>query len=103
LAVQPPAIPFDGKVTFSFDVQSLAEEPQELMIDFVMHLVRARGQRTPKVFKLAKRTLQPGEVLRVEKSFSFRPVTTRKYYPGEHAVEPQINGTSYGLVTFQVG
>lgn len=103
LAVEPAAIPLDGQVTFSFDVQSLADEPQELMIDFVMHLVRARGQRTAKVFKLAKRTLQPGEVLRIEKSFSFRPVTTRKYYPGEHAVEPQINGASYGLVTFQVG
>jgi 3-methyladenine DNA glycosylase AlkC len=103
LAVEPATIPLDGEVTFSFDVESLAGGPQDLMIDFIVHLVRARGKRTPKVFKLTKRTLQPGEVLRVEKVFSFQPVTTRKYYPGEHAIEPQINGITYGSVSFQVG
>ena len=102
LAVAPAAIPMGGEVTFTFDVESLTDEPQELMIDFVLHLVRARGKRTPKVFKLTRRTLQPGEVLHVEKSFSFQPVTTRKYYPGEHAVEPQINGVTYGSIAFQV-
>jgi 3-methyladenine DNA glycosylase AlkC len=102
LGVEPAAIPMGGEVTFAFDVESLADEPQELMIDFVLHLVRAQDKRTPKVFKLAKRTLQPGEVLHIEKSFSFQPVTTRKYYPGEHAVEPQINGVTYGSITFQV-
>ena len=103
LAVEPAAIAEGGEVTFSFDVVSLADEPQELMIDFVVHLVRARGQRTPKVFKLAKRTLEPGKVLHVEKAFSFRPVTTRKYYAGEHALEPQINGMRYDSISFQVG
>ncbi|MCL7452057.1 MAG: DNA alkylation repair protein [Anaerolineae bacterium] len=103
LAVEPAAIAEGGEVTFSFDLESLADEPQELMIDFVIHLVRARGQRTPKVFKLAKRTLQPREVLHIEKVFSFRPVTTRKYYPGEHAFQPQVNGTTYGSISFQVG
>ena len=103
LAVEPAAIPMGGEVTFSFDVASLAGEAQDLMIDFIVHLVRARGKRTPKVFKLTKRTLQPGEVLRIEKAFSFQPVTTRKYYPGQHAIEPQINGITYGSISFQVG
>jgi 3-methyladenine DNA glycosylase AlkC len=103
LAVAPVAIPMGGEVTFSFDVQSLADEPQEVLIDFVVHLVRARGKRTPKVFKLTKRTLQPGELVHIEKAFSFQPVTTRKYYPGEHAIEPQINGVTYGSASFQVG
>jgi 3-methyladenine DNA glycosylase AlkC len=103
LAVEPAAIPAGGEVTFSFDIASLAGEAQDLMIDFIVHLVRARGKRTPKVFKLTKRTLQPGEVLRIEKAFSFQPVTTRKYYPGEHAIEPQINGVTYGSISFQVG
>jgi 3-methyladenine DNA glycosylase AlkC len=103
LTVEPASIAQGGEVTFSFDVESMSDEPQELMIDFIVHLVRARGQRTPKLFKLAKRTLQPGEVLCIEKVFSFRPVTTRKYYPGEHAIEPQINGVRYGSTAFQVG
>ena len=91
-----------GEVTFSFDVESLSDEPQELMIDFVMHLVRARGQRTAKVFKLSTRTLAPGDTFHVSKSFGFAPVTTRKYYPGEHLIEPQINGVTYSSIAFEV-
>jgi hypothetical protein len=27
-------------------------------------------------------------------------VTTRKYYPGEHAIEPQVNGRVFGRAEF---
>jgi hypothetical protein len=30
-------------------------------------------------------------------------VTTRKYYPGEHAIEPKINGKLFGQVQFVLG
>ncbi|HSJ57203.1 MAG TPA: DNA alkylation repair protein [Anaerolineae bacterium] len=102
LSVEPSSIPMGGEITFSFDVESLAAEPQELMIDFVLHLARARGRRTPKVFKLSTRTLDLGETIHVSKTFSFEPVTTRKYYPGEHLIEPQINGVTYGAIAFAV-
>jgi hypothetical protein len=72
------------------------------MIDYCVHLVRVRGKRTPKVFKLTKKTVAPGETIRVSKQHSFQPVSTRKYYPGEHAVEIQINGTSFGRAEFTV-
>ena len=50
-----------------------------------------------------KRTIQPGEVLHVSKEFSFRPVTTRKYYLGEHAIEPKVNGKAFGHAEFVLG
>ena len=89
-----------GQVCLSFEIVSTGDAPQTLMIDYVVHLVRARGQRTPKVFKLTVKTIQPGEALRITKNVSFRPVTTRRYYPGEHAIEAKINGQVYGRVTF---
>jgi 3-methyladenine DNA glycosylase AlkC len=102
LAVEPRSIPNGGQVCFSFEVVSTGDAPQNLMIDYVVHLVRARGQRTPKVFKLTKKTIQPDEVLRIKRNISFRPVTTRRYYPGEHAIEPKINGQVYGRVQFEI-
>jgi hypothetical protein len=39
-------------------------------------------------------------VLRITRRHSFAPVTTRTYYPGEHAVEPKINGELFGRVSF---
>ena len=90
------------KIAFSFEVESVGESSQNLMIDYIVHLVRAKGKRTSKVFKLTKKTVAPGETLRVSKQHSFQLVSTRRYYPGEHAVEIQINGTSFGRVEFTV-
>ncbi|MFQ5855310.1 MAG: hypothetical protein ACE5LU_06680, partial [Anaerolineae bacterium] len=101
VAVEPAVVEIGGEVTFSFEVESLSDEPQNLMIDFVVHYVKASGQLSPKVWKLTRRTLQPGEVLPITKTVSFRPVTTRKYYAGEHAIAPKINGKLFeraGLV-----
>ncbi|MBI5961306.1 MAG: hypothetical protein HY866_21385, partial [Chloroflexi bacterium] len=102
LDVSPAAIPMGGEVTISFEVKSLSDEPQSLMIDYVITLVRARGQTTEKVFKLTKRTLAPGETLRLSRRHSFKAVTTRRYYPGEHGVEIQINGTRSERQCFEV-
>jgi hypothetical protein len=100
LTVEPDIVPMDGQVTFSFDVESLSDEPQNLMIDYVVYAMKASGKLAPKVWKLTKKTLQPGEILHIFKGHSFGPVTTRKHYPGEHAIEPKINGKPFGRARF---
>jgi 3-methyladenine DNA glycosylase AlkC len=100
LVVEPDSIAIGDKITFSFEIESTGEVSQDLMIDYVIHLVRAKGKRTPKVFKLTKKTIAPGERLQITKRHSFQPVTTRKYYPGQHAIEVQINGKSFGRREF---
>lgn len=102
LRVDPAVIPFGGEVVFSFDIESLADQPQNLMIDYVVHYMKASGKLSPKVWKLSKRTIQPGEALHISRRHSFRSVTTRKHYPGKHAIEPKINGRLFGRVTFLV-
>jgi 3-methyladenine DNA glycosylase AlkC len=102
LTVEPETTPMGGDLTISFVVESLSGAPQSLMIDYVVHLVRANGQLTPKVFKLTKKVLAPGETVTITKKHSFRQVTTRKYYPGEHAVEIQVNGMLFERRRFVV-
>lgn len=102
LAVEPSAIPMHGEVTFSFEVESLSDEAQNLLIDYVVYLMRANGQHTPKVFKLSKRALAPGETIAITRRHTFAPVTTRRYYPGEHALEIQVNGVRSERKTFAV-
>lgn len=100
LTVTPNTIPMGGCVTLSFDIESLGDAPQKLMIDYVVYLMRANGKQTPKVLKLTKRTIQPGEALSISKRIDFRPVTTRRYYPGAHGVSPKVNGRVLGRVEF---
>jgi 3-methyladenine DNA glycosylase AlkC len=100
LAVEPQNIQIGEQVTLSFDIESLADEPLNLMIDYAVYHMRANGTLSPKVFKLTKRVVQAGEMLHIEKRHSFAPVTTRKYYAGEHAIEPKINGKLFARVEF---
>lgn len=102
LTVSPQTITMGGELIFSFSVESVTDHTQTLLIDYVVHHIRANGQQTPKVFKLTKVTLAAHEVQTFRKKHSFRAITTRKYYPGEHSIEIQVNGVSAARANFQI-
>ncbi len=78
----------------TFTLRSLAGKPQKVVVDYIVHHVKAKGDLSPKVFKLKTLTLGAREELRLTKTHSLKAVTTRVYYPGEHQFELQINGRS---------
>lgn len=78
---------------FEVTLHSGADEVEPLIVDYAVHLVRANGSRTPKVFKLKTFKLAAGSVVVLKKRHSFKPVTTRRYYPGEHRLEVMLNGS----------
>lgn len=102
LTVTPADVPMGGTVTITFEVQSLSDAPQEVVIDYVLFHQHASGEQTPKVFKLAQRTLAPRETVRLSKRHSFRAITTRRYYPGAHAVAVQLNGVQSERCAFRL-
>ncbi|MEV6281261.1 DNA alkylation repair protein [Kribbella sp. NPDC051770] len=105
LSVEGPVLSVDGVAVgdtlgFSFDARNDGPDDVRLAIDYVVHHVKANGTLAPKVFKLTTRTLAPGESVTLAKRHSFKPISTRRYYAGEHALELQINGRSFGRATF---
>lgn len=90
------------ELVFAIDIQSTADAPQRLMIDYVVHHMKANGKLAPKVFKLAKKQLRPRETLSLSKRHAFRPLSTRVYYPGRHALELQINGQRWDWQEFEL-
>ncbi|KAK1183875.1 DNA alkylation repair protein [Streptomyces sp. NBS 14/10] len=97
------AIPVGGTLTFTAHIKNVSDQPVSLAIDYVIHHKKANGKPAPKVFKLTKRNLAPGESADLARRHSFRPISTRVYYPGTHAVELQVNGQQHGLVEFGLG
>lgn len=102
LRVEPPTIPLGGSVRLRFAIVSTGEAPQDLVIDYVVPLARKNGAQTPKVSKLARRTLGPGETLALSKTQSFAPISLRRYYAGPHAIAVQVNGAILAQVPFEV-
>jgi hypothetical protein len=97
------AIPVGGTLTFTALIKNVSDQPVSLAIDYVIHHKKANGKLAPKVFKLTKRDLAPGESADLARRHSFRPISTRVYYPGTHAVQLQVNGQQHGLVEFGLG
>jgi 3-methyladenine DNA glycosylase AlkC len=80
------------KIIFEFDIQSLSAKPQKLVVDYIIHFVKANKKNSPKVFKLKTIEILPKQTLTFIKSHHLKKVTTREYYSGRHVLEIQING-----------
>ncbi|MCJ7716774.1 MAG: DNA alkylation repair protein [Anaerolineales bacterium] len=96
ISLEPIKIHQGDKVHFSFEILSTGKEEQRLMIDYIVHFMRANGKQNPKVFKLSQKSIQPGERIQITKKHSFQPISTRKYYPGKQTFQPQVNGQVFG-------
>ncbi|MDE2858202.1 MAG: DNA alkylation repair protein, partial [Chloroflexota bacterium] len=102
LKLSPKRLIFGGELSFSFQLQSVSDQAQQLMIDYVMQFVKANGKRTPKVFKLKKATLKTGDSLSLSKSHAIRPISTRRYYAGLQRLEIQVNGRIVGGADYEL-
>jgi hypothetical protein len=117
LAAWGLAKPFKGQATLGLSRQivrvgqsfelvlnlvSSSRSSQKLAVDYVLHHVKADGRRTPKVFKGWVLELPAGDTRQLVKNHSMREITTRRYHPGRHAVDIQINGQVVAQAEFDL-
>jgi 3-methyladenine DNA glycosylase AlkC len=98
----PGRVRVGESLKLEFSLRSEGQAEQNLMIDYRVHHLKGNDRHSIKVFKLAKKRLQPGETVVIQKAHSFRPVTTRRYYPGLHKVDIQINGKIMAEAAFDL-
>ena len=100
--VSPARVKRGGAVDVQFDLASTSPRPQRLVVDLRVHYVKANGKSSPKVFKLRALELAPRARANFRKRLSLKDLTTRKHYPGRHAIEVVINGVATALGTFEL-
>ena len=94
--VSPRHIRLGERLHFDIEIRSTAKRPQKLVVDYIVHFVKANQSQAPKVFKLTAAELAAGGALEIKKSHHFKKITTRTYYSGLHVLELQINGAVVG-------
>jgi len=92
LAIQPTKIVVGESVTLCAELHSNTRQPQQLMVDYVVHHVKKGGVISKKTWKGWQFVLQPGEQRSLRKRHSLRAVTTRRDYPGRHQIDLVVNG-----------
>lgn len=85
-------VEWGGKFEFEFSIKNNKNTDQKLLIDFIIGFQKKDGKINNKVFKLKKADLSSKEVIKIKKAHSFKPISTRVYYPGRHLILIQING-----------
>lgn len=100
--VNPMAVPIGGSVHMDVRVRSLAQDVQSLMIDYAVIYQNASGTDSRKVFKGKVAELLPDDEISIRRKVSLGQRTTRRIFPGPHAVEVQVNGVVLGSVGFEV-
>ncbi|MCV3767472.1 DNA alkylation repair protein [Rhizobium sp. TRM95796] len=102
LRLSASGVVMPGVLVFEAGITSLADQPQMLTVDYVIHFRKARGDTAPKVFKGGSMTLAPSECRLFRRSHAFRPITTRRYYAGEHSICLRINGVDQDPALFDL-
>ncbi len=76
---------------FSFSLNSPTKHLAKLRIEYRLGFLRANGQLSEKVFKISEADYQDKQ-RHIVKSHSFKPISTRRYYPGKHSLAIVLNG-----------
>lgn len=89
-------------VTASWSVRSTSDAAQRVVVDVVVGYAKARGARTPKVFKGRVLDLAAGATVSMSHRVVLVDLSTRRHHPGEHTVDVRINGVDHPVGAFVV-
>jgi 3-methyladenine DNA glycosylase AlkC len=98
----PAKVKMNSVLEFSFTIQ--AQESAHIIADYILYFQNKSGKlNSRKVFKLKKLSLTKGESIVLTKRHALREnMTTRKLFRGQHELEIQINGKSFGKKPFLI-
>jgi 3-methyladenine DNA glycosylase AlkC len=100
LRLSADSLKIGDEMVVEVNLVSESRATQKLVVDYVVHHVRANGKTTPKVFKLRSLDLAAGDSVDLRKKHSFAPRSVRRYYPGNHVVELLVSGKSLARKSF---
>ena len=91
LAFEPERLAIGEDLVFSYALDVQTAEPELLRLEYAVLFIRANGKTSRKVFHQRETEFAPGRHT-ISKKHSFRDLSTRKHYPGEHGFEIIVNG-----------
>lgn len=102
LKVLTPKVSIGDSLRFHFTVKNSSKSAQTVRLEYGIYYLKANGTLARKVFKISERLFQPGETMTIDRSQSFKLITTRVFYPGAHQVSVIINGEEKAVADFML-
>ncbi len=99
-ALASAVVPIGGTLAFSFAVTAAADT--RVRLEYAVDYQKAGGRRSRKVFQLSELAMKKNERRAYTRTHSFADASTRRHYPGPHAVTLIVNGAARGTLEFAV-
>ncbi len=77
-----------------------SDATQALRVALKVYFQKSNGTLAPRVFAVKDVDAVKGQTFTIDKSISFKPITTRTLYPGKHQIELVVNGVARGRKDF---
>lgn len=90
--IETPEVLFGADLKFSFNLTNTGKSEELVRLEYGMYYMKANGSLSKKVFKISEKPVEGGSEQIIKRKQSFKPISTRKYYPGRHEVSVIING-----------
>jgi len=90
--VENTTIEVGDYLNFSFELQNNNKSTTKIRLEYVVYYQKANGTLTKKVYQISEKEHSPNSLIRIERSRSFKPITTRKFHSGLHQIAVIVNG-----------
>jgi 3-methyladenine DNA glycosylase AlkC len=97
-----PQVKMGGELPFSLVVENTGSKSSSIRVEYKVYFKRLNKPFGEKVFQITSTNLVGYASLTLERKHSFKPITTRNYYPGEHYISLIVNGEEGEKVRFEV-
>lgn len=97
-----PKVNIGDSLEFSFSLHNASKQPQTTRVEYGIYFLRQNGQLSKKVFKISERQLKPNEINNIKRRQSFKLITTRTFYTGQHELSIIINGQEKEINKFRL-
>ncbi|QBI18791.1 DNA alkylation repair protein [Egibacter rhizosphaerae] len=102
LAISPRRLAIGETATLGVELSADGHRAVPVVVEYLVHYLGARGPRKPQAYRLAERTLQPGETCALQRRHTFAHASIRTLHPGRHLVEVQVNGRVLGADAVEI-
>jgi 3-methyladenine DNA glycosylase AlkC len=102
LEIVQPSVQIGESLEFNFLLSNTDNQAQKVRLEYAIFYRMQNGQPSKKVFKISEK-IYPGNIeILVNRKQKFIPITTRKFYLGEHGLSIIVNGEEKAKAVFEL-
>ncbi|MDQ4141845.1 MAG: DNA alkylation repair protein [Bacteroidota bacterium] len=102
LEINTPMVSMGGNLEFVFKVKNEQANNQVIRVEYAIYYLKQNNTHAKKVFKISERLFLPHEEVTITRQQSFKRITTRTFYPGQHRLGLILNGEEKEVKTFDL-